>query len=713
VAHRDYKNLRDVDRTTADLDELRLNAISDLQDLRELFIRYLRKRSSNMRVDEDSYKRRLQRLATRFEEYSLTFQRIVDAVHGREDWTRLSPKDPAAVKTAPPEKDAKPRTPDSTSSNPRITISAPPSPYQATVEEVEDEPSDEPSLVESYHYIHPQETPPVAPEPPSVPTPPVVMVRAPTDLEEQAGPSSKAKQSPDHAYASEFRVSDADKMLERPSKRSEGRTQRGDKSGYDATIPSRVLTRYQSDERPIEDIHAEILYLEAELGRMDMRGEPRDEPAESSGKRKIHHPSMDLGTGIDGNPLEPHPGMRHRAMTTPSVERLEGYQGDVESRKSRRTPKASPANRPYDYAGPAYPRTTRDSPRQAFLRPNHSPRTPQSAVETGSSPWLPNDAIDEGCVSNPKNRYGGDPRHSFPDLGTAGGSGSGPQRNGPSFVEAKRKHRYSENYGAGRRPVDVDRAFTDWLNSDEGRMGDFDLFGPSPLDDQGVSACPSRRPTDPSSSRGSPASRRGGERDAADPRTASAAAAAAPAPAPSAAIERELHVTLEELFHGSEKQFEVRRTSVDAATGVARPETQPLKVPVYRGLRAGTKIKFLGEAGVSPAGVPIDLHFIVVEKPHPLFTRRGVDLHAVIEISLAESLLGWQRTLTSIDGKTVRVGHEGPTPPGWQEPFAGLGMCNSKNVQERGDLIVGVKIRYPGALSDRQKALIKAALMDK
>lgn len=152
---------------------------------------------------------------------------------------------------------------------------------------------------------------------------------------------------------------------------------------------------------------------------------------------------------------------------------------------------------------------------------------------------------------------------------------------------------------------------------------------------------------------------------------------------------------------------------MDPGTGRPKEEVKSLDVPIYRGLKPRSKIKFQGEGGVSPLGYKQDLHFILVEKAHPVFTRRDRDLHTVVEIGLGESLLGWQRTITSICGKTVKVSHEGPTPPNWQEPFAGLGMCSSKNVEERGDLIVGVKIKYPGVLSERQKALIRAALMEK
>ena len=168
-------------------------------------------------------------------------------------------------------------------------------------------------------------------------------------------------------------------------------------------------------------------------------------------------------------------------------------------------------------------------------------------------------------------------------------------------------------------------------------------------------------------------------------------------------------MSLDEIFYGTVKKLKVRRTVEDPISHRYRDEEHILEVPIYRGLKPGSKIKFSGEGGISSSGAWQDLHFILTEKQHPVFTLRDRDLYCVLEIPLADSLLGWQRTLTSICGKQIKLSHPGPTPSSWQECFAGLGMCSHRNTNERGDLFVGIKIKYPTGLSEKQRGLIRDA----
>lgn len=70
------------------------------------------------------------------------------------------------------------------------------------------------------------------------------------------------------------------------------------------------------------------------------------------------------------------------------------------------------------------------------------------------------------------------------------------------------------------------------------------------------------------------------------------------------------------------------------------------------------------------------------------------------------------RPVRTICGKEIRFTHSGPTPQGWKDDRAGLGMCTFKNPEIRGDLIATVCIKYPGPLSDAQKSLIRRALVE-
>jgi len=147
------------------------------------------------------------------------------------------------------------------------------------------------------------------------------------------------------------------------------------------------------------------------------------------------------------------------------------------------------------------------------------------------------------------------------------------------------------------------------------------------------------------------------------------------------------------------------------------------------GLKKGSKIKFRGVGDVDDVRRQ-DLHFIVEEvrdassplvwvnatnrflplqKPHPLFTRDGNDLHHTVELTLMESLCGWNRVVTTIDGKKISIEKAGPTQPGSSDTYPELGMP-SKRPGMRGNFIVKYTVKYPRTLSDSQKAKLRVIL---
>ena len=98
------------------------------------------------------------------------------------------------------------------------------------------------------------------------------------------------------------------------------------------------------------------------------------------------------------------------------------------------------------------------------------------------------------------------------------------------------------------------------------------------------------------------------------------------------------------------------------------------------------------------------------QKPHPLFTRNGDDIKHTIDIDLKEALTGWRRTVQTIDGKQLQVSSAGPTGPTFEERYPGLGMPKSKKPTERGDFVVGVRIKFPTSLTSAQKDVLRDVL---
>ena len=181
-------------------------------------------------------------------------------------------------------------------------------------------------------------------------------------------------------------------------------------------------------------------------------------------------------------------------------------------------------------------------------------------------------------------------------------------------------------------------------------------------------------------------------------------------PAEVTVIERPLPISLEDIFGGTTKSLKVTRKTFDLNTGKQGRESKTLNAPIKPGTKAGTKIKFTNAGDQGPDGTTQDIHFVIQEKPHPFFKREGDDLRHEVEVDLKGALTGWSKTISTIDGKQISVGASGPTSPTWTERYPGLGMPRPKKPETRGDLIVGVKIKFPTSLTADQKKKLKEIL---
>ncbi|KAF2669364.1 DnaJ-domain-containing protein [Microthyrium microscopicum] len=174
-------------------------------------------------------------------------------------------------------------------------------------------------------------------------------------------------------------------------------------------------------------------------------------------------------------------------------------------------------------------------------------------------------------------------------------------------------------------------------------------------------------------------------------------------------VEKKLPLTLEEMYSGTTKKMKIKRKKFDPDTGKQQLEDRILEMVIKPGMKAGSKFKF-SDVGDQVEGGTQDLHFIVEAKDHLLFTRDNDDIKHTIEITLKEALTGWTRQVPTINGQQVPVRHSGPTPPEWTERFPNLGMPKPKKPSERGDFVVGVKIKFPTSLTQQQKEVLRDVL---
>ncbi|KAJ2902922.1 DnaJ-domain-containing protein [Zalerion maritima] len=174
-------------------------------------------------------------------------------------------------------------------------------------------------------------------------------------------------------------------------------------------------------------------------------------------------------------------------------------------------------------------------------------------------------------------------------------------------------------------------------------------------------------------------------------------------------VERPLPLNLEELFSGTTKKMKIKRKTFDESGKIQRTDTV-LEVPIKPGLKKGSKIKFKG-VGDQEEGGQQDLHFIVEEKPHPLFVREGDDIVHTVDLTLKEALTGWSGKITTIDKKQLPVEKPGPTQPGSADRYPGLGMPISKQGgRVRGDFVIKYNVKFPTSLTASQKSNLKEIL---
>ncbi|VAI22916.1 unnamed protein product [Triticum turgidum subsp. durum] len=84
-------------------------------------------------------------------------------------------------------------------------------------------------------------------------------------------------------------------------------------------------------------------------------------------------------------------------------------------------------------------------------------------------------------------------------------------------------------------------------------------------------------------------------------------------------------------------------------------EKKVLEVVVEKGMQHGQKITFPGEADEAPDTVTGDIIFVLQQKEHPKFKRKGDDLFYEHTLTLTEALCGFQYVLAHLDGRQLLI----------------------------------------------------------
>ena len=138
---------------------------------------------------------------------------------------------------------------------------------------------------------------------------------------------------------------------------------------------------------------------------------------------------------------------------------------------------------------------------------------------------------------------------------------------------------------------------------------------------------------------------------------------------------------------------------------VMQSETLQVKIPAGADNGSVVKLKGRGNAGLGggPAG---NLMIEISLRPHPLFKRKGDDIHVEVPVTFGEAALGAKVEVPTIDGASVMT-----LPPGTQGgqrfKLSGKGFVSPRSGR-RGDEYVEIRIAVPKEIGEKDREAIRA-----
>jgi len=166
-------------------------------------------------------------------------------------------------------------------------------------------------------------------------------------------------------------------------------------------------------------------------------------------------------------------------------------------------------------------------------------------------------------------------------------------------------------------------------------------------------------------------------------------------------------------FGGPQKGADVTaRTTLDFVTAakgetitLAGEDNVPFKVKIPAGVSDGQKIRLRGRGRKSPdGGESGDIVVTVAVRPHPVFTRDGLNLRLTVPVTFTEAALGATIEVPTLGGDPVRLRVAPGTPSGRVLRVKGRGIETTKG---SGDLLAEVQVAVPTHLDDAAREALE------
>jgi molecular chaperone DnaJ len=128
-----------------------------------------------------------------------------------------------------------------------------------------------------------------------------------------------------------------------------------------------------------------------------------------------------------------------------------------------------------------------------------------------------------------------------------------------------------------------------------------------------------------------------------------------------------------------------------------------LTVRIPAGINDGGKVRVKGRGEPGEAG-PGDLYVIVNVVPHPVFSRKGENIHLTVPVTFTEAALGADIPVPTLEGDEVKLRIAPGTANGKTFRVKGRGVKKGVNA---GDLMVSIEVQVPQRVDGSAKKALE------
>jgi curved DNA-binding protein len=156
--------------------------------------------------------------------------------------------------------------------------------------------------------------------------------------------------------------------------------------------------------------------------------------------------------------------------------------------------------------------------------------------------------------------------------------------------------------------------------------------------------------------------------------------------------EAEIHVTLEDVLKGSDKNLRI--------------DGEKVKVKIPAGIEDGKRLKLKGKGKPSATGQKGDLYLKVKVDIPQGYERKGKDIYQTLPVHVAKAALGGELTVQTLNGR-VKLTLPPETENGKLFRLGGRGLPELGKSGQKGNYYIRIELKLPEKLTDKEKELFK------